>query len=62
MRQCVGIFIGERARGWWDWARDERGAEAEEWVRVEQQRDSIKELNVSGRQLTAGMWLSLIHI
>ena len=37
-------------------ARDERGAEAEEWVRVEQQRDSIKELDVSFNQLTAGMW------
>ena len=37
-------------------ARDERGAEAEEWVRVEQQRDDIKELDVSGNQLTAGMW------
>ena len=36
-------------------ARDARGEEAEEWVRVEQQRDEIKELNVS-RNLTEGMW------
>ena len=37
-------------------ARYERVAEAEEWVRVEQQRDDIKELNVSRNQLTEGMW------
>ena len=37
-------------------ARDERGVAAEEWVRVEQQRDDIKELDVSRSQLTEGMW------
>ena len=34
-------------------ARDARGAEAEEWVRVEQQRDEIKVLNVRFIMLTA---------
>ena len=34
-------------------ALDVREAEAEEWVRVEQQRDGIKELNVSSNKLTA---------